>query len=207
MAFFNLVKNEVSGNVGQLNGIKSKGGNYIRKKRVSKTARTEVQKASFKAFSALRRQSLFQRDKLGEIITPYIKDSERPYVLANMLKKWIANHQFTPENFVSMWQQRTNYSFENVSYNQDNKTLSLSIKPEAGYIPSLETSILLFVIDSEGYGFFYAKLILSESSYVFAADVVTKNPVYLYSLLYTGDIKKPHLHSAKFVQIPYPLGT
>lgn len=207
MAFFNLVKNEVSGNVGQLNGIKSKAGNFVRKKRVSKTARTEVQKSSFKAFSALRRQSLFQRDKLGEIITPYIKYSERPYILANMLKKWIANHQFTPENFVSMWTQKTDYSFENVSYDQDTKTLSLSIKPGAGYIPSLETSILLFVINSEGYGFFYAKLILSESSYVFAADVVTENPVYLYSLLYTGDIKKPHLHSAKFVQIPYPLGT
>lgn len=207
MAFFNIVTNEVSGNVGQLNGIKSKSGNFVRKKRVSKTARTEVQKASFKAFAALRRQSLFQRDKLGEILTPYIKYSERPYVLANMLKKWIANHQFTPENFVSMWTQKTEYSFENISYDQDKKTLSLSIKPETGYIPSLETSILLFVIDSEGYGFFYAKLILSESSYVFAADVVTKNPVYLYSLLYTGDIKKPHLHSAKFVQIPYPLGT
>lgn len=207
MAFFNIVKNELSGNVGQLNGIKSKGGNFVRKKRVSKTARTEVQKASFKAFAALRRQSLYQRDKLGEILTPYIKYSERPYILANMLKKWIANHQFTPENFVSMWTPKTEYSFENVSYDQDTKTLSLSIKPGPGYIPSLETSILLFVIDSQGYGFFYAKLILSESSYVFAADVVTENPVYLYSLLYTGDIKKPHLHSAKFVQIPYPLGT
>lgn len=207
MAFFNIVTNEVSGNVGQLNGIKSKSGNFVRKKRVSKTARTEVQKASFKAFAALRRQSLFQRDKLGEILTTYIKYSERPYVLANMLKAWIADHQFTPENFVKMWKQKTDYSLENVSYNQDNQTLSLSIKPEAGYIPSLETSILLFVIDSAGYGFFFSKLILTESSYVFAAEVITENPVYLYSLLYTGDIKKPNLHSAKFVQIPYPLGT
>ena len=156
MAFFNIVKNEVSGNVGQYNGIKSKGGNYIRKKRVSKTARTEVQRESFKAFAALRRQSLFQRDKLGEIITPFIRCSERPYILANRLKKWIANHQFIPENFVNMWTSKTEYSLENISYDQDNKILSLSIKPEAGYIPSLETSILLFVIDSEGYGFFYA---------------------------------------------------
>lgn len=207
MAFFNIVKNEVSGNVGQLNGIKSKSGNFVRKKRVSKTARTEVQKASFKAFAALRRQSLFQRDKLGEILTPYIKYSERPYILANRLKKWIANHQFTPENFVSMWTPKTEYSLENISYDQDKKTLSLSIKPEAGYIPSLETSILLFVIDSEGYGFFYAKLIFTESPFIFATEIITKNPVYLYSLLYTGDIKKPSLHSPKFVQIPYPLGT
>lgn len=207
MAFFNIVTNEVSGNIGQLNGIKSKSGNFVRKKRVSKTARTEVQKASFKAFAALRRQSLFQRNKLGEILTPYIKYSERPYVLANMLKSWITDHQFTPENFVRMWKQKTDYSLENISYDQDKKILSLSIKPEAGYIPSLETSILLFVIDSEGYGFFYAKSILTESSFVFSAEVITKNPVYLYSLLYTGDIKKPNLHSAKFVQIPYPLGT
>ena len=207
MAFFNIVKNEVSGNVGQLNGIKSKSGNFVRKKRVSKTARTEVQKASFKAFAALRRQSLFQRDKLGEILTPYIKYSERPYLLANMLKYWIADHQFTPENFVKMWKQKTDYSLENVEYDQDKKTLSLSIKPEAGYITSLETSILLFVIDSEGYGFFFSKLIFTENSFIFSAEVVTENPVYLYSLLYTGDIKKPSLHSPKFVQIPYPLGT
>lgn len=207
MAFFNIVKNEVSGNVGQYNGIKSKGGNYIRKKRVSKTARLPVQRESFKAFAALRRQSLFQRDKLGEILTPFIKYSERPYVLANMLKKWIANHQFTPENFVNMWTPKIEYSLENISYDQDKKTLSLSVNPGAGYIPSLETSILLFVIDSEGYGFFYAKQIFTESHFTFSAEIITKNPVYLYSLLYTGDIKHPHLDSAKFVQIPYPLGT
>lgn len=207
MAFFNIVKNEVSGNVGQLNGIKTKGGNYIRKKRVSKTAQTEVQKASFKAFAALRRQSLFQRDKLGEILTPYIKYSERPYILANMLKPWIADHQFTPENFVKMWKQKTEYSLENVQYDQERKIISISIKPEPGYIPTLEKKILLFAVDSQGYGFFFSRLIFTESSFVFSAEIITKNPVYLYSLLYTGDIKKPHLDSAKFVQIPYPLGT
>ncbi len=207
MAFFNIVKNEVSGNIGELNGVKSKGKNFVRKKRVSKTARTEVQKESFKAFSALRRQSLFQRDKLGEILTPCIKYSQRPYILANKLKKWILNHQFIPENFINMWTSKTEYSLENISYDQDKKTLSLSVKPETGYIPSLETSILLFVIDSEGYGFFYAKQILTESHFNFSAEIITKNPVYLYALLYTGNIKNYYLHSAKFVQIPYMLGT
>lgn len=207
MAFFNIVKNEVSGNIGELNGVKSKGKNFVRKKRVSKTARTEVQKESFKAFSALRRQSLFQRDKLGEILTPYIKYSERPYILANRLKKWILNHQFIPENFINMWTSKTEYSLENISYDQDRKILSLSVNPGTGYIPSLETSILLFVIDSEGYGFFYAKQIFTESHFNFSAEIITKNPVYLYALLYTGNIKNYYLHSAKFVQIPYMLGT
>lgn len=207
MAFFNIVKNEVSGNVGQYNGIKSKGGNYIRRKRMSKTARLPVQRESFKAFAALRRQSLFQRDKLGEIITPFIKYSERPYVIANMLKKWITNHQFTPENFVNMWTPKIEYSLENVAYDQERKIFSFSIKPEPGYIVTLEREILLFVADSQGYGHFFSKQILSESSFVFAAEIITTTPVYLYSLLYTGDIKHPHLDSAKFVQIPYPLGT
>ena len=162
MAFFNFIKNEVSGNVGQYNGIKSKGGNYIRRKRVSKAARLPVQRESFKAFAALRRQSLFQRDKLGEILTPYIKSSERPYVLANMLKKWITNHQFTPENFVNMWTPKTEYSLENVAYDQERKIFSFSIKPEPGYIVTLERKILLFVADSQGYGYFFSKQILSE---------------------------------------------
>lgn len=207
MAFFNIVKNEISGNVGQLNGIKSKGGNYIRKKRVSKTARLPVQRDSFRAFAALRRQSLFQRDKLGEIITPFIKYSERPYVLANMLKKWITNHQFTPENFVNMWTPKIEYRLENVAYDHERKIFSFSIKPEPGYTVTIERNIILFVADSQGYGYFFTKQILRENSFVFAAEIITTTPVYLYSLLYTGDINHPHLDSAKFVQIPYLLGT
>ena len=87
MAFFNFIKNERSGKVGQYNGIKSKGGNYICILRVSKNPRLPVQKESYKAFSALRRQSLFQSVKLCVLITLFFYYSERPYVLARMLKK------------------------------------------------------------------------------------------------------------------------
>lgn len=202
MAFFNLVNGNVSGNVGQLNGVTDHGKHIVRKKRVTKMHPTAAQSAAFSAFSCLHRLCAALRNTLAVELLPSSKKIDRIPDFVTLWKNWIYDKTFPPDGLSRIYPQRISWQIKNASYSTKNNNATWQVILPDSYTIDVRQKVAFIIFDSKGYNFFYTMRTLQSTIINLNTEIVTTNDVYIAGLLIWDNSTVKKIDSPYTVPMP-----
>lgn len=202
MAFFNLVNGNVSGNVGQLNGVTDHGKNIVRKKRVTKMHPSATQTAAFSSFSYLHRLCAALRKTLAVELLPSSKKIDRIPDFVTLWKNWIYDKTFPPDGLSRVYQSRIEWQIKNASYSQKNNRATWQVILPENYIIDTRQKVAFIIFDTKGYNYFYTLRTLQSTIINIGTEIVSVNDVYIAGLLIWTDGKIKKIDSPYTVRMP-----